>query len=197
MENQNKEELLFPVDKSKADSLNELSKKLEQLANTRNPEKSEAKETISDDFDVTPEELLKIEESEKDMRELLKTMGLDYDALIRMDGKSVYARAVSANPGVLEYVKSSKNPVLEAVKIAVGFKPYAEFMDKYGNEPEAIIKNIRSEFEGEKSKENKAKESEISQQEKALSRPSFSGNGSGIKQENDSKVSTFDEIFKK
>ena len=196
MEKLKNEELLFPVDKSKADSLKQLSEKLQGMSSS--PFVAEEKEeTISDDFDMEPALMEKIKASENEMRDLLKSMGQDYDALIKMDGKSVYARAVAANPAILDFVKSSANPVLEAVKIAMGFKPYADFMEKYGSEPSEIIENVRKEIDGENMKEKKQKISGKSDYEQALNRPSFSHATKSIKEEKSDKVKTLEDIFKR
>ncbi|MFT7434148.1 MAG: hypothetical protein ACI9TY_001796 [Alphaproteobacteria bacterium] len=203
MKDQKTKTPLFPVDKSEADSLKQLTEKLNLIAAQNKPlsENNEIAidETIADDFDVSAEEFSKIQSSENDMRGLLKTMGLNYDALIRMDEKSVYARAIAANPAVLDFVKSSKKPVFEAVKIALGFKPYAEFMDKYGSEPADILKNIRSEYEGENKEVKQNDVLDNASLTEALNRPSFSsavtGNSKGKNKSTD--VQTFNDIFNK
>ncbi len=130
MQNIAKNETQFPVDKSEQNSLNELTKKLEALGKLKGS--TQHLETITDDFEVDADRMKIIEKSEAEMRELLGLLGVNYDDLIRMDDKSVYARAVKANPNILDYVKNAENPVLAAVKVSLQFKPYAEFMEKYG-----------------------------------------------------------------
>lgn len=153
MQNIAKNETQFPVDKSEQNSLNELTKKLEALGKLKGS--TQHLETITDDFEVDADRMKIIEKSEAEMRELLGLLGVNYDDLIRMDDKSVYARAVKANPNILDYVKNAENPVLAAVKVSLQFKPYAEFMEKYGQEPSEIFKNIKHEIEGKKKQPHK------------------------------------------
>ena len=137
-------------------ALDELSNRLNKTDDITNKiGLKDSKETISDDFDLDDSALHKIREQEELVRELLTMFNVNYDELVRMDGKSVYSQAVVSNPQVLEVVKTSPNPVLEAVKIAFNYKPYAEFISKYGNDPEAIKKAIRAEVESEQNVDNK------------------------------------------
>lgn len=106
-------------------------------------------ETISDDYDLSPEVQQQIIDTEGLLREALALFGIDYNALVRMDGNSVYAQAVTASPEVARRVAESTNPVLEALKVATFFKPYAEFQNRYGTTPEEIKANLRKEFEAE------------------------------------------------
>lgn len=154
MQNVAKNETQFPVDKNEQNSLNELAKKLEELGEQKG--NTQHLETIADDFEVSADRMKIIEKSEAEMRELLGLLGVNYDDLIRMDDKSVYARAVKANPNIWDYVKNAENPVLAAVKVSLQFKPYAEFMEKYGQEPSEIFQNIKHEIEGEKKQPQKA-----------------------------------------
>jgi len=91
----------------------------------------------------------RIMQEEQFARELLKLMGVNYDELIRMDERSPYARAVQANPALLDQVRQASSPVLAALRVAMGFKPYAEFMDRYGSEPDSIREAIRQEVQAE------------------------------------------------
>jgi len=79
--------------------------------------------------------------------------GVDYDALIGTGGegdqRSVYARAVAADPQLLKDVLEAESPVLAALQVAVGYKPVAEFTQKYGSTPEDIKAAMRAEFEAE------------------------------------------------
>lgn len=154
MQNKTIDEAQFPVDKNEQNSMKELSEKLQAMQVQKKG--ATATETITDDFDVDAERMKKIEQSEAEMRELLSLVNLNYDDLIRMDDKSVYARAVKVNPAILEYVKNAENPVLAAVKISLQFKPYAEFMEKYGQEPSEIFQNIKQEIEDQKAQPEKA-----------------------------------------
>jgi hypothetical protein len=83
------------------------------------------------------------------VRAALQLVGVDYDALISMDNGSVYAKAVAANPQLLQEVSRAKEPVLAALQIAVGFKPVADFTGKYGTTPDEIKAKMRAEFEAE------------------------------------------------
>ncbi|MFZ2620338.1 MAG: hypothetical protein WAX89_05635 [Alphaproteobacteria bacterium] len=111
-------------------------------------------ETISDDAALSPEVQARLMADESLVREVLKLFNVDYDALIKMDAgegqeATPYARAVKANPAVLEHVLQSAQPVLAALQVALGFKPYAEFMAKYGDDPQSIRDAIRKEVEAE------------------------------------------------
>src|SRR5690606_11491117 len=68
---------------------------------------------------------------------------------IAMDGESVYSRAVKANPTLLQDVLGSDRPVVAALRVAMGYKPVAEFIGKYGSSPDAIKAAMRAEFEAE------------------------------------------------
>lgn len=121
-----------------------------------------AAETISDDFALSDDARLSIQQTEETVRQVLKLFELDYDALVRMDDTSLYARAVQENPAVLAYVKQAQNPVLEALKIAIGFKPYAEFIEKYGKDPDSIKTAMRAEIEAEMKGAKTEKEKDVS-----------------------------------
>lgn len=106
-------------------------------------------ETIADDGVIPADRQTQIASDEALVREVLGMMGADYDALIQMDGESVYARAVKANPTLLQDVLGSERPVLAALRVAMGYKPVAEFIGKYGHSPEDIKAAMRAEFEAE------------------------------------------------
>lgn len=106
-------------------------------------------ETISDDYNLSVEAQQKIIDTESLLREALALFGIDYNALVRMDEASAYAQAIQASPEVARRVAESSNPVLEALKIAVYFKPYADFQSRYGQTPDEIKANLRQEFEQE------------------------------------------------
>ena len=152
------------------------------------------KETISDDTQLPPELTASIQREEKLLRTALALFGIQYDELIRLDGRSSYAKAVEANPAVLEGVMQSESPVLAALQIAVGFQPYADFMTKYGNHPESIREAIRSEFEAEKKEKSQAVEK---QKETTPGTPFSSPYGRGGKTpEISGKNLTLADIFK-
>lgn len=154
----------LPVNKAEDEANAELMQKVSA--------RSGVSETISDDAEISEEKRQMIATVERLVRETLAIFGMDYDALIRMDGKSLYARVVSRRPEVLEAVMADANPVLAALKIAVGFQPYAEFVEKYGDEPEAIKKAIREEVLAEMKQARSAQESGVVQ---TPTNPSFSG----------------------
>ncbi len=111
-------------------------------------------ETIADDGGIpadkqNPENLKRIAEDEALVRGALALVGVDYDALIAMDNASVYSKAVKANPEILSQVMTAERPVLAALQVAMGFKPVAEFVGKYGSSPDEIRAAMRAEFEAE------------------------------------------------
>lgn len=106
-------------------------------------------ETIADDGVIPADKQTQIASDEALVREVLGMVGVDYDALIAMDGKSVYSRAVAANPALVPEVLGAERPVLAALKVAMGFKPVADFVGKYGSNPEDIKAAMRAEFEAE------------------------------------------------
>ncbi len=88
------------------------------------------------------------------VRAALQLVGVDYDALIRMDAASPFSLAVKANPGLMDEVMASPSPVIEALKVALSYKPQAEFAAKYGNDPQAIRDSIRAEVMAEMKGQN-------------------------------------------
>ena len=184
-----KEESIFPVDKNDVESEKQLSAKLSKISKDQHANEAENVEpqTLGDDFDLLPEQLNVIEQTEKEMRELLAHFDVSYDRLIAMDGQSVYSRAVAANPAILTAVKEATNPVYAAVKIALQFKPYADFMEKYGSEPNEILSNIKQ-----------AEKAEFSPRESGVNSPSFSSTKMAKKMEEKvSKTPSLDDIFKR
>lgn len=118
--------------------------------------------TISDDAPLPADKRAAIARDETLVRGALKAVGVDYDALISMEGQegktSPYALAAQANPQVLNEVLASDIPVLKALEVAVGFKPYAEFTAKYGSAPEAIKAAIKAEALAESKGQAEAEE---------------------------------------
>jgi hypothetical protein len=106
-------------------------------------------ETIADDGVIPADRQTRIAEDEALVRAALGVVGVDYDALIKMDGESVYSQVVRANPDVLQQVLQAERPVLAALQVAMGYKPVAEFVGKYGSTPEDIKAAMRAEFEAE------------------------------------------------
>lgn len=111
------------------------------------------RETVADDGKISADKQQVIAASEAVVRPVLKMFGVDYDALIRMDGKSPYALAVDSQPDVLQGVLGAENPVLAALQVATGYQPYAEFSARYGKEPAEIKQNIRAEVLAEDGEE--------------------------------------------
>ena len=102
-------------------------------------------QTIGDDGDAPAGARAAIGRDEPLVREVLGLVGVDYDALIAMDGKSPYSLAAAANPALIQDILTDERPVLAAVKVALGYKPVAEFQGKYGTTPEDIKAKIREE----------------------------------------------------
>jgi hypothetical protein len=154
-----------------------------QVENTRGT----VDDTIANDGTLSQEVQQAIEQDEQLVRNVLAMLGLNYDTLISLepvDGKmSPYARAVQANPAVLQQVLENERPVLAALQVAMTFEPFAEFVDKYGEDPQSIREAIRQEMKDELSatarKENAQEEkpmvSPFSQNSRRITR----GTGSG------------------
>lgn len=109
-------------------------------------------ETIVDDGDASAPQRERIAHDEGLVRDVLALVGVDYDALIKMDGKTPYSLAVQANPQLTSDVLQAEQPVVAALKIALGYRPYAEFVGKYGQEPGEIKERIRAEVMAENKK---------------------------------------------
>lgn len=103
-------------------------------------------ETLADDAGITPAQQEVIQQFEPAIRTALQLFGIDYDQLIRLDGQSAYAQAVAADPSLPARVAQSANPVLAALEVAVRYQPYAEFLAKYGQTPDAIKAALWEEF---------------------------------------------------
>ena len=138
--------------------LEEIKKQLQAVQAAQNPKGASSHkvgggETIADDGSIPADRKDQIQaqiaSDEALVREVLGMVGADYDALIAMDGASVYSKAVKANPGLLKDVLESERPVLAALKVAMSFKPVADFVGKYGSSPEDIKAAMRAEFEAE------------------------------------------------
>ncbi len=122
--------------------------------------------TLGDDAPLPANKRAAIAREEGVVRQALKAVGFDYDALIAQEAQegksSAYAQAVAANPEILKQVLEADSPAVAALEVAMRFKPYAEFNAKYGKEPEAIRQAIRAEVmaemptEAEAPKPNKA-----------------------------------------
>lgn len=110
--------------------------------------------TVSNDGPLPADKKTQVERDEALVRPVLALFGLDYAALITAEEgpngeKSPYAQAVAANPRLLQEVLAADNPVLAALQVAVSFKPYADFTQKYGTTPEAIKAAIVQEAQGQ------------------------------------------------
>lgn len=126
-----------------------LEKILQQLTELAERQKATAGgkplETVADDASLSADRQALIGVQEAIVRPVLALFGIDYGSLIAMDGKSLYSQAVQARPEMLQAMLASDMPVLEALKVAVAYKPYAEFGQKYGRTPEEIKAKIRAE----------------------------------------------------
>jgi hypothetical protein len=103
-------------------------------------------QTVADDKAVSDEVMRGVLADEALVRPVLELVGVDYDALVAMDGISPYSQAVGANEALLEQVMQAERPVLAALNVALGFKPYAEFVAKYGADPAGIKDKLRQEI---------------------------------------------------
>lgn len=115
----------------------------------RNGQANRGPQTLGDDGPVAADTRAAIARDEALVREVLRMVGVDYDALIAMDGNSPYSLAVEANPALIQDILTDEKPVLAGLKVALGFKPQAEFSAKYGKTPEDIKANIRAEVMAE------------------------------------------------
>lgn len=133
--------------------LEEMRKRLAALQGTGQQEGASDKvgggETIADDGVIPADRQTRIAEDEALVRAALAMVGVEYDALIKMDGESVYSQVVRAKPDVLQQVLNAEQPVLAALQVAMGYKPVADFVGKYGSSPEDIKAAMRAEFEAE------------------------------------------------
>lgn len=132
--------------------LEEIKKRLAALqgdGQTQASDKVGGGETIADDGHIPADRQTRIAEDEALARAVLALVGVDYDALIKMDGESVYSQVTRANPEVLRQVLNAERPVLAALQVAMGYKPVADFVGKYGSTPEDIKAAMRAEFEAE------------------------------------------------
>lgn len=123
---------------------------VDSLTQARAPQAEPGLETLTDDISqMSVDKKAEVERMEHLARQLLALFGQDYDALIRMDDVSPYAQAVRANPNLAADVLRDEQPVLRALEIALQFKPYADFMTKYGTTPAAIRDSVRQEYAAE------------------------------------------------
>lgn len=132
--------------------LEEIKKRLAALQSNGQAEASDkvgGGETIADDGVIPADRHSRIAEDEVLVRAVLAMVGVDYDQLIAMDGESVYAQVTRANPDVIQQVLNAERPVLAALQVAMGFKPIADFVGKYGSTPDDIKAAMRAEFEAE------------------------------------------------
>lgn len=109
--------------------------------------------TVSNDGPLPADKKTQVERDEALVRAVLALFNIDYAALITSETgpngeQSPYAQAVASNPRLLKDVLAADNPVLAALQVAVGFKPYADFTQKYGSTPEAIKAAITQEAMG-------------------------------------------------
>mgnify|MGYP006267984581 CR=1 FL=1 len=138
---------------------NQLEQTATQPGSVAPPRPQQPDETLADDGQIAADKQAMIEADEDIIRPVLALFDIDYDALIRLDSVtdkedeagqySPYARAVQANPALLQQVMQAERPVLAALKAALAFKPYAEFAEKYGDDPQSIRDKLREELRAE------------------------------------------------
>ncbi len=171
--------------------LEEIKKRLAALqggGQTEASDKVGGGETIADDGSIPADRQTRIAEDEALVRAALGIMGVDYDALIKMDGESVYSQVVKANPEILRQVLEAERPVLAALQVAMGYKPVAEFVGKYGSTPEDIKAAMRAEFEAEMADKEVGKK---------VSGPVFSGNRATPKAPAEKRKGELADVFGK
>ena len=178
----------------KPGKLEEIKQKLvamQAAMNGTSADKVGGGETIADDGGIpadkrNPENLRRIAEDEALVRGALALVGVDYDAMIAMDNASVYSKAVQANPEIVSQVMAAERPVLAALQVAMGFKPVAEFVGKYGSSPDEIRAAMRAEFEAEMAEKEAGRK---------VSGPVFSGTRAATKPAAAVKKGELTEVF--
>jgi hypothetical protein len=171
-----------------AGKLEEIKKQLVSVQGAAKAQEVGGGETIADDGVIPADKQTQIASDEALVREALGLVGVEYDKLILMDGQSVYSNAVKANPALLQDVLQSERPVLAALRVAMGFKPVADFVGKYGSSPEDIRAAMRAEFEAElAAKEMGSKPAG----------PVFSSSGAGVKASAGVKRGKLADVFGK
>lgn len=160
-------------------------------------EQANDSETLSDDVALPTELVQKIKQEEALIREVLALFDVDYNALISLEEKSPYAQAVKANPRIVEMVAQAPSPVVAALKVATQFQPYAEFMNSYGDTPEAIKEKLRTEIMAELESQQK---SEISSKTNGHVNPFSTVRSGGIKKPESAQYasnSSFNSAFER
>ncbi len=153
-------------------------------------------ETITDDAPLAADARAALARDEGLVREVLGLVGVDYDALIRMDGQSPYSLAVEAKPALVRDILRDERPVLAALRVAMGFKPMAEFQGKYGKEPDAIKAKIREEVMAEVGRDKPPAEEKTPT--KAATGPLFSSRyGAGATRAPQAAALGMGDIFKR
>jgi hypothetical protein len=95
---------------------------------------------------VDGDRLAQMARDEELVRQVLALFNIDYNGFIAMDGKSCYCQAMDANPQLAQQVALADWPILEALKVALEYQPYAEFTSRYGRTPEEIRQNMQAEL---------------------------------------------------
>lgn len=145
--------------------------------------KTEEQQTVSDDFNVEEKAKQQILHYEEIIRKTLELFDINYDEMIRMDGKSAYNKAVQFYPHLLDEVKKSTCPPLTALNIAKKMQPYMEFTKKYGSSIEDIKQSLKNEVADENNAEKSAKLKVKQQPAKPVQQASvFSDVGNAITQ---------------
>lgn len=145
--------------------------------------KIEDKQTVSDDFNVEEQAKQQILYYEQIIRKTLELFDINYDDMIRMDGKSAYNKAIDFYPHLLNEVKNSTCPPLTALHIAKRMQPYIEFTTKYGSSIDDIKQSLKNEVSNEVKLKNSTKTNIITQSAKPVQQASmFSDIGNAITQ---------------
>lgn len=151
---------------------------------------NEQQQTVSDDFNADKAKESLILEQEHIIRNVLALFDINYDDLIRMDGKSAYCQAVQFYPHLINEVKQSPYPALTALQIAKNMQPYLNFTSKYGKSLDEIKENLKKEIKQESS----AKPNVVVEEAKPIVQSSiFSDIGSAITQNKKEKPEVIEE----
>ena len=86
---------------------------------------------------------------EASVRAALALFDIDYDSYINYDPTAPYGIALSSNPALVEQITQADMPVVAALEVAIAYQPHAEFVQKYGRNPEEVRAAIRKELEEE------------------------------------------------
>lgn len=142
----------------KLDEITAANKQTEQ-SNTQPVDAKEQtqQQTVSDDFMTNKQQDEAIQGQESIIRQVLALFNVNYDDLIRLDGKSAYCQAVQFYPFLIDEVKKAPCPPLRALQIAKAMEPYIAFTNKYGTTMEQIRDSLKQEVKQENSAKTSVK----------------------------------------